>query len=365
MRDSPEARTYHRWQFRIGALRFLVSAGALAALLLTGLSIRLRDLLAAWTLHWWLAVPIAVLLIGLGLQLITLPLSLIGGFWLPRRCGLLHQTFARWTLDRVKAGLVGGGLGCVAALIVYGLLRSTSWWWLWAAGVLFAGQVFLTFVAPIWLVPLFYRLTPLADGDLRSRLLRLAERAGVPAIGVWIADQSRRSRTANAAVVGLGHTRRIILFDTLVSEFQPDEVEAVLAHELGHHAAGDIWRGLGVQAVLTVVVMWIADRVLTAGAAALGLSGPADVGGLPLLGLVTMAVSLLALPLVNGWSRHIETRADDFALELTRNPAPFIGAMERLADVNLAERKPHVLKELILYSHPSIDRRVARARARA
>src|SRR5215510_2346852 len=193
MRDSPEARTYHRWQFRIGALRFLVSAGALSALLLTGLSIRLRDLLAAWTLHWWFAVPIAALLIGLGLQLITLPLSLIGGFWLPRRYGLLHQTLARWSLDRVKAGLVGALLLCMAALIVYGLLRSSPWWWLLAAGALFIGQVLLTFVTPIWLVPLFYRLTPLVEGDLRSRLLRLAERAGVPAIGVWIADQSRRS----------------------------------------------------------------------------------------------------------------------------------------------------------------------------
>jgi STE24 endopeptidase len=101
-----------------------------------------------------------------------------------------------------------------------------------------------------------------------------------------------------------------------------------------------------------------------AGAGALGLFGPADVAGLPLLGLVTMAVSILSLPLVNGWSRRIETRADDFALKLTRNPTPFIGAMERLADLNLAERKPHALKELVLYSHPSVDRRVARARAR-
>jgi len=237
---------------------------------------------------------------------------------------------------------------------------------MWAAAALFAGQVLIAFVTPIWLVPIFYRLIPLPEGDeLRSRLLGLAERAGVPAIGVYIADQSRRSRTANAAVVGLGRTRRIILFDTLVKEFQPDEVEAVLAHELGHHAAGDVWRALMVQGVLTVAAMWVADRVLAAGASALGLFGPADVAGVPLLGLVTMAVSLLSLPLVNGWSRRIETRADDFALKLTRNPTPFIGAMERLADLNLAERKPHVLKELVLHSHPSVDRRIARARARA
>ncbi len=359
------ARSYHRWQFRIGVSGYLISAAYLGALLVTGLSTHLRDLLAARTSPWWLAVPIAVLLIGLGQQILTLPLSLIGGFWLPRRYGLLHQSFVRWTIDRGKAGLIGIILGGAAVLIVYALLRSTPWWWLWAAAALFVGQVLIAFVTPIWLVPIFYRLIPLPEGDLRSRLLRLAERAGVPAIGVYIADQSRRSRTANAAVVGLGRTRRIVLFDTLVKEFPPDEVEAVLAHELGHHAAGDMWRALAVQGMLTVAAMWLADRVLVAGADVFGLLGPADVAGLPLLGLVTMAVSVLALPLVNGWSRRIETRADDFALELTGNPTPFIGAMERLADLNLAERKPHLLKELVLYSHPSVDRRVTRARAHA
>ena len=359
------ARSYHRWQFRIGVSEYLISASYLGVLLVSGLSTHLRDVLTGWTSHWWLAVLVAVLLIGLGQQLLILPLSLVGGFWLPRRYGLHHQSFAHWAMDRLKAALIGVIVGGTAVLVVYALLRSTPWWWLWAAAVLFAGQVLIAFVTPIWLVPIFYRLIPLPDGDLRSRLLRLAERAGVPAIGVYIADQSRRSRTANAAVVGLGRTRRIILFDTLVKEFPPDEVEAVLAHELGHHAAGDVWRALAVQGVLTVAAMWVADRVLVTGAGALGLFGPADVAGLPLLGLVTMAVSILSLPLVNGWSRRIETRADDFALKLTRNPTPFIGAMERLADLNLAERKPHALKELVLYSHPSVDRRVARARARA
>lgn len=364
VRIQADARSYHRWQFRIGALRLLITAGYLYALLAIGLSARLRDLLAALTPHWWLAVPVAVLVIGAGHQLLTLPLSLIGGFWLPRRYRLHHETFARWTMDRVKAGFIGGALGAAAALIVYALLRSTSWWWLWAAAALFVGQVLLAFVAPIWIVPLFYRLTPLPDGELRSRLLQLAERARVPAIGVWITDQSRRSRTANAAVVGLGRTRRILLFDTLVKEFQPDEVEAVLAHELGHHAAGDVWHLLTVQGALTVTALWVADRVLITGTGALGLSDPGDIAGLPLLGLVTMAVSLFALPIVNSWSRRLETRADDFAVGLTLDPGPFIRAMHRLADLNLAERKPHFLKEVMLYSHPSVDRRVERARAR-
>ena len=166
-------------------------------------------------------------------------------------------------------------------------------------------------------------------------------------------------------MTGLGRTRRILLFDTLVDRFEPEEVEAVLAHELGHHVAGDVWRGLAVQGAATLAAFWVADRALAAGAGALGLSGPADLAGLPLLGLVTMGVSLIALPVINGWSRRVETRADDFALRLSQNPAAFIGAMERLAGLNLAERDPHFLKELILYSHPSVGRRIARARNRA
>ena len=116
---------------------------------------------------------------------------------------------------------------------------------------------------------------------------------------------------------------------------------------------------------VALAAFWVADRALAAGAGSLGLSGPADIAGLPLLGLVTMAVSLIALPVINGWSRRVETRADDFALRLSQNPAAFIGAMERLADLNLAERDPHFLKELLLYSHPSVGRRIARARNRA
>lgn len=363
--NEGEAHSYHRWQFRLGSLGLLLTACYLVLLLVTGAAAHLRDLLAALTLHWWQVVPSAVLILGAGQQLLTLPVSWLGGFWLPRRYGLSHQPLVSWLWDRTKGGLIGVVLATAGSLVVYGLLRSTPWWWLWAAAAFFAGHALLAFVTPIWLVPLFYRLTPLADGDLRSRLLRLAERARVPAVGVWIADQSRRSRTANAAVTGLGRTRRILLFDTLVNRFEPEEVEAVLAHELGHHVAGDVWRGLAVQGAVTLAAFWVADRALAAGAGALGLSGPADIAGLPLLGLVTMAVSLIALPVINGWSRRVETRADDFALRLTRAPGPFIGAMERLAGLNLAERDPHFLKELLLYSHPSVGRRIARARNRA
>ncbi|MCI0548594.1 MAG: M48 family metalloprotease [Candidatus Rokubacteria bacterium] len=363
MSDQTRARDYHRRQLRLRLLGLALTAVYLVAVLASGVARDLRDALAHLTPHWWLALPLMLAVLGGVYRLLTLPLAWLSGFWLPRRFGLLHQSLARWAWDAVKASLIGAVLGLAMAELVYLLLRTTAWWWLAGAAALLAGSALVTLVAPIWLVPLFYRLTPLADdGGLAARLERLAARAGAPVLGVWVADQSRRSRTANAAVTGLGRTRRVILFDTLVHEFTADEVESVLAHELGHHVHGDIWRGLLVQGGLTVAAFAGADLALRAGADALGLAGPGDLAGLPLLGLVLLGAGLVGLPVGNGWSRHVERQADAFALRTTGNPAAFIGAMERLGALNLAERDPHPLVELLLYSHPSLGRRIAHAR---
>jgi Zn-dependent protease with chaperone function len=360
--DTAErARRYHRWQFWLGALSFSLAITYLTTLLVTGAAQALRDRLAALTPRWWLQLPLALVVFGVPYRLITFPITWLAGFWLPRRFGLLHQPFLKWLWDSAKGALIGALLGLIGAEIVYALLRATAWWWLWSAAAFFAGYALLAWVTPIWLVPLFYRLTPLADGDLRDRLLRLAAEAGVPVTGVWVADQSRKSRTANAAVIGLGSTRRIILFDTLAQEFRPAEIEVVLAHELAHQVHRDIARGLFIQAVLTLATFRVVDLCLRAGGRQFGLLGPSDLAGLPLFGLILMGVGLLVLPLANGWSRHVERSADEFALRVSGKPTAFIGAMERLADLNLAERDPHPIKEFFLYSHPSIARRISRA----
>jgi len=360
--DPERARRYHRLRFRLSALELALTLGYLAALLATGASSALAASVAALTPHWWLQIAIDLAVMAAAFRVLTAPLAWAAGYWLPRRFGLLHQPFRGWLWDAAKASALGAIIGLAVVLVVYALLRTTPWWWLWSALALLILGALLTLVAPVWLAPLFYRLTPLGEGSLRCRLVGLSERLGVPVIGVWIADQSAKSRTANAAVTGLGRTRRIILFDTLATGFTDDEVEAVLAHELAHHLHGDVWRGLGVQSAITMGILWLADHALRAGSAALGLAGPADPAGLPLFGLIVVGASLVALPLGNGWSRRVERQADDFALRATRSPEPFIGAMERLADLNLAERQPHRLKEVLLYSHPAVGRRIARAR---
>jgi STE24 endopeptidase len=356
-----DADRYHRLQLFLSLLGLGLSIAYLLALIFTDAGHGLARAAARVTTAHWGQVALVALALGPGQGLLTLPLKLIRGFWLPRRFGLLHQPLSGWLADQLKAALIGGALGLAAVEIVYTLLALTPLWWIVAAAIFIAAQIAMAALVPIWIVPLFYRLTPLADGGLRDRLLALARQAGVAAIGVFVADQSRKSRTANAAVVGLGRTRRIILFDTLLAEFRPDEIESVLAHELGHHAHGDMRRGLLVNSVLTIVTMWLAALGLDLGVALLGLSGPADPAGLPWLALVVTALGLVQLPLANGFSRWIEQQADDFALATTGNAHAFIGAMERLGGLNLAERRPSRLKEIFLYSHPALERRIARA----
>jgi STE24 endopeptidase len=360
--EEARARAYHRRRLALSLLDLVGSAIYLLALVETHAARHLADLLAPWAARWWVQVALVLTVLACGYRLAIFPLAWLSGFWLRRRYGLLHQPFGHWLWDAAKAGLLGGIVGLLAAEILYGLLRLTPFWWVWGAVVFLIGHSMLALIAPVLLVPLFYRLTPIPEGSLKARLLALARRVGVPVSGIWMVDQSRKSRTANAAVTGLGRTRRILLSDTLIQQFAPDEVEAVLAHELAHHLHHDVPRGLLVQGVLTLATFWVADCALRLGVGPLRLEGPADVAGLPLFGLILLILSLAALPLGNGWSRHVERRADRFALETIPDASAFIRSMERLAALNLAQRDPHPLEEFLLYSHPSVGRRIASAR---
>jgi STE24 endopeptidase len=361
---SDAARRYHRRQFALALADLAVGAAMLAWWSGSGAAARLVAFLETHLQSPPALVAAMVLVIGAAQVLLTFPLGLLAGFVLPRRAGLLAQGFGGWLADRVKGLAIGGALGLLTVEIVYALLRfDPDWWWLWAAAVLAAGTVVLAAVVPIWLVPLFYRLTPLQDPALRGRILDLAGRMHVRAAEVAVADLSRKGRVANAAVVGLGRTRRILVSDTLISGFPPEEVEVVLAHELGHHAKRHIAKGLLVQGVLILAGLWIADRALRAGGTLLGLSGPADPAGVPFLLLVLTALGFLVTPIVAAWSRRLEREADRVALEVTRAPDAFVAAMERLGQLNMAERQPGRLRELLFATHPSLEARIAAGRA--
>ena len=212
------------------------------------------------------------------------------------------------------------------------------------------------------ILPVFFKFTRLPDSDLTRKLEDLCRRAGAGVKGIYEWGLAARTRRANAALVGWGATRRVVLSDTLLDKFTPSEVEVILAHELGHHRLGHQRALLLTQTALTFVAFLLADIVFGLVGTYFELSGPGDLAGMPLLVLTFMGVGLAALPLSNYISRSLEKQADFFALGLTGLVGSFISAMERLAVLNLAETDPHPLVEWLFYSHPSTSKRIDAAK---
>ena len=360
-----KATRYHRLKRRSEVASLLWSAVCFSGLLLTGVSKVLADTANGLTGgSLLLAVPLMVVALLLAHEVGALPLAWFSGYRLERRYGLSHQTLAGWLGDHAKAAAVGLVLASGGALVVYLSMRwFPAGWWL-AAGVTLATIVIgLATLAPVVLLPLFFRFTPLARASLVERLEGLARRAGTRVVGVYEWALGDKSRRANAALTGLGATRRILVSDTMLADYSDEEIEVVLAHELGHHVHYDIWRGIALESALILLGFALTDVVLRRMGPHLGVSSPADLAGLPLLVLTAGAVSLALTPAALALSRRHERRADRFALQLTSNPSAFISAMRRLGAQNLAEERPSRLVRWLFHSHPPLDERLAFARA--
>lgn len=359
-----KAKQYSRISRRLMVIDLVISALYAFSWLVFGWSAALRAWLEQFTTNPWLLVLLYVAIFGAIYYLINLPLSYYSGFVLPHRYGQSNETLKGWVTDQVKNIAVGAVLGGILLEVIYAVLRAfPDTWWIWAAGIMLVFSVLLANLAPVLLFPIFYKFVPLGDEyrDLKDRLVRLFERAGTHVKGVYKFDMSRRTKSANAALTGLGRTRRIILGDTLLDQFSSDEIETVLAHELGHHVNKDIPLSIFVETVSTVAGLFLASIGLRWGAEAFGLQGPADIAALPVFMLVMGLYGLITMPLTNAFSRWREVLADRYALEATRKPQAFASAMTRLANQNLAEVDPEPWVEFLLYSHPALEKRIQMA----
>jgi STE24 endopeptidase len=363
-RRQEKAKEYAGINRRMYVLDLIIGGLYVLFWVFSGLSPWLRDQIYQVTQALWLVVPLFAIGFGLPYTILTAPLTYYSGFVLPHRYGQSTQTLGDWLLDQLKGLALSGVLGLVVLLVIYGLLAAApGTWWLWAAGVMLLFSVLLGTLAPVLIFPLFYKYTPLKDEELAQRLTRLAEQAGARVNGVFAFDMSSKTVAANAALMGLGSTRRIILGDTLLNNFSHDEIETVLAHELGHHVHRDLPLGILVQSALTLAGFWLADAVMRWGVTWFGYNGLADPATLPLLMVALTVFGLVTMPVSNAWSRWREVLADRYALETTGKPQAFINAMTRLANQNLADAEPPAWVEFILHSHPSINKRVALAQS--
>jgi STE24 endopeptidase len=297
------------------------------------------------------------------LQLTDAPFAFYQGYVLEHRYGLSNQRPRVWLLDQLKATGVGLVLAALATSVIYAALRAApDWWWAVSAAVFALAVIVLAQLAPVVLLPLFYTVKPLDRPVLTEKLVALAKRARAPVMGVYEWALSAHTKKANAALAGLGRTRRVLLSDTLLASYTDDEIEVVLAHELAHHVHHDLWRGIAVQTGLLFVAFYVAHLALDRFADALVLRGADDPAGLPLIVLVGGACAWVFMPLANAVSRAAERRADREALALTGHPEAFVSAMKRLGQQNLAEEHPSRLVQWLFYSHPPIRERIEAAR---
>jgi STE24 endopeptidase len=368
--NEDKSTRYHRLRRRADLIGTALAGVVLLGLSLTGGAHRLRELSAA--IAQWIpggfddAMTVAVMTVALIaiLQIVELPFAFYQGYLLEHRYGLSTQRAGHWMSDHLKGISVGVVLAVGGTSVVFAALRNApvSWWWI-SAAIFAAAMIGLAQLAPVVLLPIFYKFKPLDRPALADRLMMLASRARTDVVGVFEWVLSGHTRKANAALAGLGKTRRILLSDTLLADYSEDEIEVILAHELAHHVHRDLWRGIAVQALSLVAGFYLADAVLRGSAEALGLRGMSDPAALPVLLVFGGAWSFLVMPAANAMSRAQERAADRYALTTTRNVDAFVTAMKRLSQQNLAEEYPSPLVRWLFYSHPPIRERIDAARA--
>jgi STE24 endopeptidase len=362
--DSAEAREYNRKRRWLGIGDATISFALLTLLLATGWTTSLRDLaLKGAGDRYALALFFYVLLLAVLAKVAGIGLDFYG-FRLEHKYNLSNQRFRSWVVDEIKGWTVGLVLGTIVAELVYALIRtSPQLWWIYAWLAFIVLFVLFAQIAPVVLFPLFYRFIPLENEELKSRLVRLSEAAGTRVRGVYEWKLSEKSKKANAALTGLGNTRRIILSDTLLQNYSEDEIEAVLAHELGHHVHRHIFKSIALQTAITLVGFWSASAVLNYAVKDLGMfSDLHDFANLPLLALVSSVLSLLLLPALNAYSRRNERQADQYCWSSVPSVNPFITAMDKLSEQNLSERNPSRIVEVLFHSHPPVTKRIEAAK---
>lgn len=362
------AKEYARISRRLWLVNLLVGGAYTLAWLLFGWSIGLREWLTARSAllsNPWILVPAFLIVFGGIYFVIDLPLSYYSGFVLPHQFDQSTQGLKDWIVDQLKGIAIGAPLGLIMVELLYLALRAAGGlWWLWAVAGLLVFNVLLSNLAPVLIMPIFNKYVPLGDEhkDLAERLLRLAERAHTKVRGVYKFDMSRRTKSANAALTGIGNTRRIVLGDTLVNEFTPDEIETVLAHELGHQVHRDILFLISFGTVSTLVGFYLASLAMNWAVATFGFAGVGDVAAFPALGLILGLYGLVTSPIDNAVSRWRERMADEYALNATGKKEAFASAFVRLANQNLGEVDPEQWVVFMFYSHPPLAQRIEMAR---
>jgi STE24 endopeptidase len=363
MREE-KARRYHRIKNWLYLVNIVVSLGVLVLLLAGGFSAVVRDYAFFLTGNFFATVGVYFFLLHVIFFAASLPLDWYEGFFLEHSFELSTEGSNAWLKRHIKKSAISLIAGLLLVELLYVFLRfSSQRWWVFAGiGWLLFSLLFARII-PTMIVPLFYKYKPLDDTVLKERIMALAERCHIKILDVFGLDFSKETKKANAAVIGLGASRRVVVTDTLLTNFTVEEIEAVMAHEFGHHVLRHMRQLIIFGSASTFISLYFLDIFLRKALVFFGFSAIYDVAAFPIIALGLLVFGLVSMPLNNWFSRVLERRADLFALRTTNAPQPFISMMEKLSAQNLAEQQPSRFIEIMLYDHPPIAQRIATAKA--
>jgi len=353
-------KKYNRIKLILSIISSVISFTVLFLFVFTGLSGELLRVVENYSNNGYLQFLYYVAIAGLASSILFFPLSYYSSFYIEHKFELSNQTFFAWMKENLKSAAVGAVIGVPILLIFYFVITTyQNFWWLPFATAMFFFSVILAQLVPVVILPLFYKVTPLENEELISRIKSLAKVAKLRVENVYIFDMSKNTKKANAAFTGLGKTKRIILGDTLLEEYTEDEIETVIAHEMGHYAKKHIVKNLVFGTISSFFTLWLIAELYRMSLPWFGFENLTDIDAFPLLSLWAMIIGIVQTPLSNYLSRKYEYEADSYAIAITGKKEAFVSTLNKLTDQNLGDREPHPLVEWYSYSHPSIKKRVA------
>jgi len=359
MREGEASKQYHNvknWLFYIGlsidiVVLFLIQA--------TGASVNLRNFASSFSANPFIMHAIYTGVFCLILYILHFPFEFFLGYTWEHKFGLSNQKLLGWFWDDLKKAFLSLAIILVLVEIIYFLLgKFPNHWWVGAGCFWLLLSIFLARILPNVIIPLFYQYSKIENEDLRKGILGLFDRCHVPVQDVYTINLSSKTKKANAFVCGLGKKRRVVLGDTLVSNFSVPEIEAVVAHELGHYKNKDIIKLIAVNAFVVFWGFFLVHKILNYLLLSWGGIAISDIASLPIFTLSMMIFGFLVTPILNAYSRKLEVAADKFSLDFTKNREAFSSMMEKLGQMNLAELNPSWINEMMFYDHPPIPKRV-------
>lgn len=354
-----DAKRYNNIKLILAIVKGIAGFALIFLFLWSGYSLKLENLLSEYFENSYLLLVAYIFIIGLAGTILFAPLSYYSGFYLEHKYNLSNQTFGKWIFEGLKGALVSAVIGIPVLLIFYFILNYFgSNWWLPFAVVMFFFSVILSQIFPVFILPIFYKVTPVDNANLKARINNLAGKAGLKVENIFRINMSKNTKKANAAFTGLGKTKRIILGDTLLESFSEDEIETVIAHELGHYKKKHIIKNIIIGTVTSFITLFLIALLYKISLAWFGFENIKQIAALPLLALWSMVIGLVQTPPGNLLSRKFEYEADEYSVRETNKPGIFINTLEKLNEQNLGDKEPHPFVEWYFYSHPSIKKRI-------